>query len=154
MNITITGTRQVAGIKMRTFGQMFRTFLAPFDGPETRWLVGGARGIDTIALHWLWLHGSGQIMVVVPDILNCQPRESIDMVRDVQLHAPERITIIELKHENFPMSNAFHDRNHYMVDASDLVVGFPHRTRPSNGTRATLQYAKDRGVPRLVWDIG
>jgi hypothetical protein len=153
VNITITGPRDVVGIEMKTFGRLFRTFLAPFDGSQTTWLVGGAAGLDTIALHWLWLEGRGHVMVIVPDIVNNQPHESVDMIRNVQLHAPERLSVIELEHENFPMPNSFHDRNHYMVDASDLVIGFPHRTKKCNGTRATLQYAMDRGVARLVYEL-
>lgn len=153
MNITITGPRDVDDIDIRDFGILFRGLLLPFDGPDTKWLVGGARGVDTIALRWLFYECRGPVVVVVPSLLNEQPQESIQAVRDFQLYSPERINVVELKHENFPMPAAFHDRNHYMVDASNLVAGFPHRTRPSNGTRATLKYAKEMNVARLEYEI-
>lgn len=153
MNITITGPREVDDIDIRTFGTLFKFFLGSFDKPDVNWFVGGARGVDTIALHWLWLEGVGHVTVVVPHFIGDQPECSWNMIRDVQMYAPERLTVVELEHDQFPEPSAFHDRNHYMVDRSNLVVGFPHRTRPSRGTRATLKYAKDMNVARLEYEI-
>jgi hypothetical protein len=153
VNITITGPREVDDIDIRTFGTLFRFFLGSFDKPDVNWFVGGARGVDTIALHWLWLEGVGHITVVVPHFVSDQPECAQKMIMDVQTYAPERLHVVELEHDLFPEAPAFHDRNHYMVDRSNLTIGFPHRTRPSRGTRATLQYAKDMNVARLEYEI-
>lgn len=153
MNITITGPRQIDGIEMKTFGSLFKKFLAPFDRPDTLWFVGGAAGLDTVSLHWLWLEGTGDVVVVVPGKLNQQPADAVAMVHEVTSYAPWRIQVTELEHPDFPQPAAYHNRNHFMVDRSDLVIGFPHRIRSSRGTRATLQYAKDMNVARLEYEI-
>ncbi|WP_218952178.1 YpsA SLOG family protein [Amycolatopsis anabasis] len=146
--VTITGTRSVDSRTAAEFGGLLDTYLRPFLTPETRCYVGGAIGVDTLALEWLAQHTSTRISVVVPGTVPDQPtaaRETINRWNDRGRIAE----VVELAAPRLE-SSAYHSRNRWMVDHSEFVIGFPHGDDPASGTRYTLGYANQQGKPHLV----
>lgn len=151
--VTITGPRRIDGLDPHDFNRYFGTYLGTFNHPWTEWYVGGASGLDTVGLRWLWQNAQGNVTIVVPNELRHQPADAQKEIRTA-LRRRSAFALEELRHPEFPRPPAFHARNHYMVDRSDLVVGFPHRSQPSNGTLATLKYADDHGKDLVKCWIG
>ena len=81
--IAITGTR-TPGIVDEDLADRFDRYLAPFDGPASTWLLGGAGGIDTLALRWLTEHGEGDLVVAVPVAMADQPGEAGAAIRQAE----------------------------------------------------------------------
>lgn len=148
--VAITGTRQTGHREIAWFSDLFARYLAPWATPDTRFYIGGARGIDSLSLLWLAGHSTSRITVVVPGTVAQQPadaRKAIERCRGriaevVELGAAELRTL------------AFHARNRYMVDRAQFVIGFP-LTGPEGqaGTWQTLNYAASQGKPRLIVPI-
>lgn len=153
MKITLTGPRRTDGVSESDFWHNFGTYLEPFNHPWSEWFVGGAAGLDTIALRWLWQNAQGHVAIVVPNELRHQPDEAQEEIRTA-LSRRSAFELMELRHPEIRRAPAYHARNHYMVDRSGLVIGFPHRSQPSRGTLATLKYAEDHGKDRIVCMIG
>lgn len=145
ISIAVTGSREL-GLRTRedVIGA-FNTFLLPFARLGARWVLGGAAGIDTMVLDWLTgLDHPGSGMVVVPVTVADQPREaqlSIQQARD----RGRRIKVVELCHPVGAGPDAWTARNMFMVDQSQIVIGFPATDVPDqSGTWETLQYARRR----------
>ncbi|MEU4652757.1 hypothetical protein AB0G32_02200 [Streptomyces sp. NPDC023723] len=143
--MTITGTRSTGHRSRTEYAGLFGEYLGPFANCA-HFYVGGAKGIDSLALLWLARNTGAGLTVVVPGVVDQQPeeaRQAIARVRDriaevVQLRAPELNTA------------AYHARNRWMVDRSSMTIGFPRVGQTQSGTWQTLTYTHDEGKPHLV----
>ncbi|MEU6394117.1 hypothetical protein [Streptomyces sp. NPDC046939] len=149
LTMTITGTRSTGHRESTWYTGVFTHYVRPFaEDDASRFYVGGAKGIDSLALSWLARNTGAEITVVVPGTVAQQPpeaRRTVDECREriarvVELGAPELRTA------------AYHARNRWMVDRSDMVIGFPAEGRPKggSGTWQTIDYGAHRGKPRLI----
>ncbi|MFF4146657.1 hypothetical protein ACFY0A_36170 [Streptomyces sp. NPDC001698] len=146
--VTITGARGTSHKPLGEYAQLFTDFLGPF-ATGAHFYIGGAKGIDTLALLWLAGNADADITVVVPGTACQQPaeaRQAIARVRDritevVELAAPELGT------------TAYHARNRWMVDRTSMAIGFPRAGQLRSGTWQTLNYTRDQGKPFLVVPI-
>ncbi len=146
MDITITGTRDISR-DAAYYEELFEWFLAPFAEDGHAFWVGGAVGIDTVALGWLTVR-QAPVTVVVPATVEDQPATASSLIRRV--HDAKLAELVELKHPSPPQADAYHARNRYMVDRSEFVIGFPKRGEQSGGTWYTLGYAAAKELPRLI----
>ncbi|QFZ16945.1 hypothetical protein [Saccharothrix syringae] len=145
-NITITGTRAVDANDTDRLNALFNDYLAPF--ATAHFYIGGAAGIDTATLNWLADHTSALLTIVVPRTVADQPEAASSSI--TLWRARNRLTeVVELTAPVLDTA-AYHARNRYMVDRSEFVIGFPQGVDQTSGTWYTLNYASDRGKPRLV----
>ncbi len=148
-SVTISGTRATSHHPGSWFTALFVRFVEPFIGSDTHVYVGGAPGIDTLALRWLIELARAQITVVVPARLADQPIEARDAV--VGALRDERLTnLVELRHPRFPAAEAYHARNRWMVDRSEFLIAFPLSDGGASGTGQTIEYAATKRLPHLV----
>ncbi|AKH86902.1 hypothetical protein AA958_19405 [Streptomyces sp. CNQ-509] len=145
--VTITGTRATGHRPHGDYTRLFDTYLAPFASDAERvFYLGGALGIDSLALAWLAETTAVQLVVVVPGTLAQQPAEA----RSAVARHRARITeIVELRAAALNTA-AYHARNRYMVDRSGMTIGFPHAGGAGSGTWQTLDYTAELGKPRLI----
>jgi len=113
-------------------------------------LFGGALGADTEALSAALAARRGErprLVVVLPDTLEAQPRETWAVSR----RADERIEL------HFPIRaedrwKAYHRRNRWLAEhATDLLAFW--NGDPRSGTGATITLALKRGLPVEVVDV-
>lgn len=149
--VTITGSRCTGHREPADYGLLFNVYLRPFAGEGAHLYVGGALGIDTLALDWLAEHAPAALTVVVPCTLADQPEQARRTVLRATRRA-QRVSLVELGAPQLG-AEAYHTRNRWMVDRSDLVIGFPHGDDPRSGTWYTIQYGADQGRPRLIVPI-
>ncbi|MFI7285244.1 DNA-processing protein DprA [Streptomyces anulatus] len=143
--VTITGTRETGHKSLAEYADLFEQYLEPFL-PAAHFYLGGAVGIDSLALVWLTDRTTAAITVVAPGTLSQQPAEA----REAVARTRGRITeIVELAAAEL-RSPAYHARNRWMVDHTSMTIGFPHATEPSTGTWQTINYAAEQGKPRLI----
>ncbi|MEU4176928.1 hypothetical protein [Streptomyces sp. NPDC026589] len=143
--VTITGTRETAHKPLAEYADLFEQYLEPFV-PGAHFYLGGAVGIDTLALLWLADQTTAAITVVAPGTLSQQPAEA----REAVARTRGRITeIVELAAAKL-RSPAYHARNRWMVDRTSMTIGFPHATAPSTGTWQTINYTAEQRKPRLI----
>ena len=149
--VTITGSRCTEHRELAEYGLLFDAYLRPFAGEGSHIYVGGALGIDTLALDWLAGHTAAALTVVVPCTLADQPEQA----RQTVLRATRRVQRVSLVELGAPQvgAEAYHTRNRWMVDRSDLVIGFPHGDDPRSGAWYTIHYGADQGRPRLIVPI-
>ncbi|MFC9736596.1 hypothetical protein [Streptomyces noursei] len=147
LSITITGTRSTRHHELTWYAERFDRFLGPFANEDTHFHIGGAKGIDSLSLLWLGSHAQSTITIVVPGTIDQQPAEAQEAIGRCQ----DRINdVIELRASEL-RSAAYHARNRYMVDRSDMVIGFPLGEGDSmTGTWQTINHAAADGKPRLV----
>jgi predicted Rossmann fold nucleotide-binding protein DprA/Smf involved in DNA uptake len=148
--VAITGPRSISAESTRRVPALFDDYLRPFASRDSHFYLGGAIGIDTIALGWLAEHTEARLTVVVPCGVDDQPAAAAEAIRSWQRQG--RTDVMELAAEKLEAS-AYHARNRWMVDCSGLVIAFPARTQPSSGTWYTVNYAAEQGKPRLVVPI-
>ncbi|MFQ6142641.1 DNA-processing protein DprA [Streptomyces seoulensis] len=150
MAVAISGTRKTGHHELGWFGDLFDQYLTPWATPDAHFYIGGARGIDSLSLLWLAGNSSSKITIVVPGTLRQQPADA----RQAIARCRERISlIVELAAEEL-RTPAFHDRNRYMVDHAQMVIGFPlGDAAEGSGTWQTITYAAERGKPRLIVPI-
>jgi hypothetical protein len=148
---TITGSRRTGHREPAEYALLFDAYLRPFAGEGSHFYIGGALGIDTLALDWLAGHTLAALTVVVP----CTLADQADQARQTVLSATrraERVSLVELGGAKLG-TEAYHARNRWMVDRSDLIVGFPHGDNPRSGTWYTIHYGAEQGRPRLIVPI-
>jgi predicted Rossmann fold nucleotide-binding protein DprA/Smf involved in DNA uptake len=145
--VAITGTRSTGHRDPDEYAALFESYLRPFAG--SRFYIGGAKGIDSLALLWLAGETAARITIVVPGRVDQQPAEARQAITRSRDSIDE---IVELKAVEL-RSPAYHERNRYMVDRSSLTIGFPHHDEPQSGTWQTLNYAAALGKPRLIVPI-
>lgn len=142
MSIAVTGSRDLGSRSKADVIGAFESFLLPFAHAGVHWVLGGAAGIDTMALDWLTgLDHPGDRLVVVPVTVADQPREAQLSIKE----AGERgtVEVIELCHPSGSGPAAWTARNRFMVDHCQLVIGFPASDLPDqSGTWETLEYAR------------
>ncbi|MFF9803086.1 hypothetical protein ACF1G3_37550 [Streptomyces rochei] len=146
--VAITGTRQTGHRELAYFDALFGVYLGPWAGKDSHFYIGGAVGIDTLALRWLAQHSSVRITVAVPGTTVQQPAVAREAIEECRARIGE---IIELGAAELG-TPAYHARNRYMADRAQLVAGFPLAGGPegSSGTWQTLNYAASRGKARLI----
>jgi predicted Rossmann fold nucleotide-binding protein DprA/Smf involved in DNA uptake len=149
--VTITGSRCTEHREPTQYELLFSAYLRPFAGQDSTVYVGGALGIDTLALDWLAEHTSAALTVVVPCTLADQPEQARQSVLSATRHA-QRVSLVELGAPRLG-AEAYHTRNRWMVDRSDFVIGFPHGDDPRSGTWYTIHYGANQGKPRLIVPI-
>lgn len=149
--VTITGSRNTWHRTATEYRMMFDAYLQPFAGSGSHVYLGGAEGIDTLALDWLAQHAQAALTVVVPCTLADQPDQARQTVRDAARCAG-RVSLVELGAPQLD-EDAYHARNRWMVDRSDLVIGFPHGDDPRSGTWYTIRYGAEQSRPRLIVPI-
>ncbi|MGA6157308.1 hypothetical protein ACPEIC_28590 [Stenotrophomonas sp. NPDC087984] len=145
--VTITGTRSTAHRELTGYAELFTSYLAPFADDGTRFYIGGAKGIDSLTLRWLAENSEARITVVVPGTVQQQPAEA----RQAITHSRGRIAeVVELCAPGLG-TPAFHARNRWMVDRSEMIVGFPLAgPRRESGTWYTINYGAERGKAQLI----
>ncbi|MFF7650524.1 hypothetical protein ACFZCY_11815 [Streptomyces sp. NPDC007983] len=145
--VTITGTRSTGHRDLDGYAELFTSYLAPFADTETRFYIGGAKGIDSLSLLWLAGNTHAQITIVVPGTVLQQPPEAQQAIT----RSGGRITeVVELRAAELS-SAAFHARNRWMVDHSEMVIGFPLLGHQGTaGTWQTLNYGAEQGKPHLI----
>ncbi|WP_285483879.1 hypothetical protein [Amycolatopsis sp. NBRC 101858] len=146
--MTITGTRSIGEPDRERVDSLFEAYLRPFADAGTLFHVGGAVGIDTFALSWLCDRTNSELCVVVPCTVTDQPAEAAAAISACR-RAGRLVDVVELRADALGGA-AYHARNRWMVDRSELVIGFPRGTNQAQGTWYTLNYAAEQGKPRLV----
>ncbi|MCG8417677.1 MAG: hypothetical protein MJE77_06995 [Proteobacteria bacterium] len=146
----ITGTRKAEVRTETELEALFRRFVGPFADPAAHAYLGGAAGIDTLALSWLARNTESLITVAVPVRVAEQPRpaqvEIAAAARAGRLHE-----LVELGHPAGLGDAAYNARNRWLVDRAELLIGFPLTTEDDgSGTWYTLGYAARQGIPRLI----
>jgi predicted Rossmann fold nucleotide-binding protein DprA/Smf involved in DNA uptake len=150
--ITITGTRSTGHRPLGEYDAVFAEYLAPFAGQATHFYIGGAIGIDFLALLWLVTEAKSKITVAVPGTAADQPTGAGQAIAIAQ--GEGRLSeLIELRHSEHPSADAYHHRNRWMVDRSQFVIAFPHGVDQTRGTWYTANYAAEQGKPRLIVPI-
>lgn len=146
MCIAVTGSRELGPRARGDVIGAFDAFLLPFARLGAHWVLGGAAGIDTMVLDWLAGLGipGNPIMVAVPVTVADQPREAQLAIRKAS-DRNQRVEVIELRHSSGAGPAAWTARNMFMVERSQLVIGFPATDTPDlSGTWETLAYARRR----------
>jgi hypothetical protein len=147
--ITITGTRGTRHRQPAEYDEIFAEYLAPFAVSQVRFYLGGASGIDSLALLWLTQHTPSGVTVAVPGSVSVQPEDAREAIAAARGRG--RLgELVELRHEAHPSAEAYHFRNRWMVDRSEFVIAFPHGSDRSRGTWYTAGYAEEHGKPRLI----
>ncbi|MFJ1698199.1 hypothetical protein ACIOHC_24290 [Streptomyces sp. NPDC088252] len=142
--VAITGTRNTGHRPLAEYGQLFANYLGPF--AQGHFYIGGAMGIDSLALLWLAGQADASITIVTPGTVDQQPAEA----RQAIARTRDRITeIVELGAAEL-RTPAYHARNRWMVDRTSMTIGFPHTAEPSTGTWQTITYTAEQGKPRLI----
>ena len=149
--VTITGSRCTEHREPAEYGLLFGAYLRPFADQDSNIYVGGALGIDTLALDWLAEHTPAALTIVVPCRLVDQPDQARQSVLSAIRHFP-RASLVELGAPQLD-AEAYHTRNRWMVDRSGLVIGFPCGDDPRSGTWYTIHYGANQGKPRLIVPI-
>lgn len=145
--VTITGTRTTAEVAV-DIEETFREYVSPFANAGVHFYLGGAAGIDTMGLQWLAEHTRVGLTVVVPRSVMDQPASATEVVAEWN-ECGRLAEVVELGAAELDTA-AYHARNRWMVDRSDLVIGFPLGEHAASGTWYTLNYAAEHGKPRLV----
>lgn len=148
--VTITGTRSTGHRPLENYRELFEEYLAPFARDDVRFYLGGAKGIDSLALLWLAGETGVRLTVVAPARLSDQPADARHAVATV-MDAGRLDEVVEL---GGPLATpGYHARNRWMVDRSEMVIGFPRVATSGGGTYYTLDYAAKLDKPRMVLPI-
>lgn len=151
-SVVISGSRRTEHRAVGEYDELFAEFLGPFVPGDAVVYVGGAKGIDSLALTWLATNTSAQIVVAAPGALADQPKEARAAVA-AAVNQASWVEVVELRHPEFPSTTAYHSRNRWMVDRARLVVAFPRGNDPASGTWHTVHYAAELGLPRIIVPI-
>jgi hypothetical protein len=147
--ITVSGSRVTNQRFAAAKDELFVQYLAPFATEDTQFFLGGAVGVDSLALRWLAEKSRAAITVAVPATVADQPDDARS-----EILAASRLgrlsKVVELRHPRFPKAEAYHARNRWMVDHSDFLIAFPHGTNGESGTWQTIEYAATSAKPRLI----
>ncbi|CNG04590.1 Uncharacterised protein [Mycobacterium tuberculosis] len=148
--VTITGTRATEHRAAAEYWTIFEEYIGPFARPGVRFYLGGASGIDSLALRWLANETEAELTVAVPAKLADQPADARAAIVD----AREAGRLAELVELGGPLQKVgYFARNRWMVDRSALVIGFPRCGTRTSGTWYTLEYAANHDKPRLIMPV-
>ncbi|MEU8346841.1 hypothetical protein AB0C74_34535 [Spirillospora sp. NPDC048832] len=148
--VTITGTRSTAHRAVAEYRTLFEEYVGPFALPNVRFHLGGASGIDSLALLWLADETEAELVVAVPAKLADQPADARDAIAAVR-RSGRLAGLVELGGQR--QRAGYFARNRWMVDRSSFVIGFPRRGTNTSGTWYTLDYAANYDKPRLVMPV-
>jgi hypothetical protein len=149
--VTITGARAVEHLSVEELVGVFEAYVLPFAVAEAEFYVGGAVGVDTAVLEWLAGETAAAVTVVVPRTVRDQP--DVASAAIVKWSEAGRLKeLVELDIDEVGI-DAYLARNRWMVDKSDLVIGFPRSGDQGSGTGYTLGYAASQGKALLVAPI-
>ncbi|MCT6775357.1 hypothetical protein LXH09_01710 [Streptomyces sp. CS7] len=143
--VTITGTRRTGHKTTAEYADLFELYLGPF-AQGAHFYIGGAAGIDSLALLWLADRTAAAITIVAPSTMGRQPVEAQEAVARSRGRIKE---VVELGAAELS-APAYHARNRWMVDRTSMTIGFPHATEPSTGTWQTIEYTAEQRKPRLI----
>lgn len=144
-SVTITGSRTTEHHPPEHYAALFRAYLAPF-ADDTHFYLGGARGIDSLALAWLAHETPAHLTVAVPGTLDQQPPEA----RHALTRAWPRVThLVELGADALD-AEAHDARNRWMIDRTTLTIAFPVLNIRRSSTRRALDYTAQQGKPHLI----
>lgn len=147
-SVAVIGTRSIGDAPVGGLADTFDDYLRPFSGPSAHVYVGGDSGVDTVALQWLATNSEAALTVVVPCRVLDQPAGSAEAID--RLRREDRLAVVEMGATLLGKA-AYHARNRWMVDHSDLVIEFPRGDESvGGGTWDTLKYAAEQGKARLV----
>lgn len=144
-SVTITGTRTTGHRSHHAYAELFAAYLRPF-ADDTHFYIGGAKGIDSLALAWLAGNTDAYLSVVVPGTVDQQPAEARHAIARTRARIKD---VVELRAAELA-TPAYHARNRWMVDRTSMTIGFPHATEPSTGTWQTLNYTAEQEKARLI----
>jgi hypothetical protein len=148
--VTITGTRSTGHRPFEEYRYLFEEYLAPFALDGVQFYLGGAKGIDSLALLWLTRETRVRLTVAVPARLADQPVDA----RQAVAAAKDADRLDELVELGGPLATpGYHARNRWMVDRSEMVIGFPRTGTTAGGTYYTLDYAAKLDKPRMVLPV-
>lgn len=148
--VTISGTRATDHRPEHDYTRLFGHYLEPFlRSADVHLYVGGALGIDTLALRWLMTRTEARITVVVPGTVADQPEAAAGEIQRA-LTAKRLDQVVELRHEHHPSTDSYHARNRWMIERSQLLVAFPLADHTSGGTAYTIEFAASQRVPYLI----
>lgn len=147
--ITITGTRATQHRQSAEYHEIFAEYIAPFADDRAHFYIGGASGIDSLALLWLTHETTSKVTVAVPGTVSAQPADARHAIATAQEEGG-LTELVELRHDRHPSAEAYHFRNRWMVDRSEFVIAFPHGDDRTQGTWYTADYAAEQGKPQLV----
>lgn len=150
--VTITGARSTESLAGEDYTRTFSEYVGVFARPDVTFYLGGARGIDSLALLWLASATQSSLVVVVPATLTAQPADARHAVTAAQEQG-RLAELVELRNPSHPSPESYHVRNYWMVDHSEFVIGFPSGNNAASGTWVTLNYAAHQGKPRLILPI-
>ncbi|MFE9403813.1 hypothetical protein ACFYNY_18755 [Streptomyces sp. NPDC006530] len=142
--VALSGTRNTGHRTLDDYAVLFTTYLGPFG--DSHFYLGGASGIDSLALLWLAENTAAELTVVAPGTVDQQPSDARQAIARTRDGIKE---IIELKAGELDTS-AYHARNRWMVDHASMTIGFPNAAAPTSGTWQTLNYTAQQGKPRLI----
>ncbi|WP_245886061.1 hypothetical protein [Umezawaea tangerina] len=149
--VTVTGARAVEHLTAEELVEVFEAYVLPFAVPGAHFYLGGAVGVDTAALDWLAEVSKADVSVVVPRTVRDQPDEAADVI--VKWREAGRLAeLVELDTDEVG-TDGYLERNRWMVDRSELVIGFPRSGDQGSGTGYTLGYAASKGKALLVVPI-
>ncbi|MFB7296477.1 hypothetical protein [Streptomyces rubiginosohelvolus] len=143
--VTITGTRRTGHKTTAEYADLFELYLGPF-AQGAHFYIGGAAGIDSLALLWLADRTAAAITIVAPSTMGRQPVGAQEAVARSRGRIKE---VVELGAAELS-APAYHARNRWMVDRTSMTIGFPHATEPSTGTWQTIEYTAEQRKPRLI----
>jgi hypothetical protein len=149
--VTITGARSTEHLSRTELTALFELYVLPFAEPDAHFYVGGALGIDTLALDWLAEATTSQVSVVVPRSVRDQPDAAVEAITTWQ-QVGRLAEVVELKTDELGTDGYF-ARNRWMVDRSEFVIGFPYSGDQVSGTGYTLGYAAEQGKALLIVPI-
>lgn len=117
--------------------------------PGVLWLAGGATGADQIAVGTLLDLGQ-RVRLILPFHPAIQARLWPVAQRRTLLDHMARAAGVEVVADQYSVG-AYHERNRRLVERADLLVAFFNGR--AGGTASTIQQAKRRRLPVLVWRV-
>lgn len=148
--VTITGTRSTGHRPLEEYRRLFEEYLTPFARDGVRFYLGGATGIDSLALLWLTWETRVYLTVAVPARLADQPADARHAIATAT-DAGRLDELVELSGQL--ATPGYHARNRWMVDRSEMIIGFPRSGTAASGTYYTLDYAAKLDKPRMVLPV-
>lgn len=135
--VVISGIRDLADSSVSDVEEVIRSLLKADPAVV---IVGGARGVDTVALRTAAAIAPGKILVVVPGRVRDQPAQARGVIERSGAHGIAEMNL-DPRHPG-----SYHARNRRMLSEADVLLAFTDG-RKTGGTGSTIQEALKRGIP-------
>src|SRR4051812_47465827 len=99
--VVISGSRNTEHRPLQDYDAFFTEFLAPFVSDNAVVYVGGAKGIDSLALIWLVANTTARVVVAAPGTVRGQPEEAQAAIV-AAVERSSQVEVVELCHPEFP----------------------------------------------------